>query len=110
MATLQNNLRHQFKQSHQSQVGSSHRLRPSFIVLTMKSSAILRKRKAENANYVVQWNQWLICSFLSMDLGSTKVVEIVTNYFFIMMSLHNLRKQGNRKKITKKFQIRDPLS
>jgi hypothetical protein len=45
-----------------------------------------------------------------MDLGSTQIVEIVTNYFFIMISLHNLRKQGNRKKITKNFQIPDPLS
>jgi hypothetical protein len=45
-----------------------------------------------------------------MALGSAEVVEIVTNYFFIMISLHNLRKQGNRKKITKNFQIPDPLS
>jgi hypothetical protein len=45
-----------------------------------------------------------------MDLGSTQVVEIVTNYFFIMISLHNLRKKGNRKKTTKNFQIPDLLS
>jgi hypothetical protein len=45
-----------------------------------------------------------------MDLGSTKLVEIVTNYFFTTISLHNLRKQGNRKKITKNFQTPDPLS
>jgi hypothetical protein len=40
-----------------------------------------------------------------MDLGNTKVVEIVTNYFFIMINFHNLRKQGKKKKITKNFQI-----
>jgi hypothetical protein len=45
-----------------------------------------------------------------MDLGSTELVEIVRTYFFILISFHNLRKQGNRKKITKNFQILDPLS
>jgi hypothetical protein len=45
-----------------------------------------------------------------MDLGSTELVEIVTNYFFIMISLQKLRKQGNRKQITKNFQVPDHLS
>jgi hypothetical protein len=36
-----------------------------------------------------------------MDLGSIELVEIVTNYFFIMISLHNLRKQGTGRRLQK---------
>jgi len=77
---------------------SSHRLRPSYIILRMQSSAILRSqsRKCELSGAIES-----MATFAPSLVWIWEVVQIVTNHFLIMISVHNLRKQGNRKKITK---------